>query len=204
MSETLEMCHDSTHIRHDAVHLDGLYATKCERRGGLSVAQGRQWRDTSKRRRRDAYAWSFGWWIAVLCLISLASPAAAASLSFDNCLSKAILDSNPLTLQYVPLDVGVWFNLNDPLHPLNVTVYGNVSGTADQTTDYPSEDDASWNNPNVTEGKIVDLDASNYKYSTLLTNFEVLSFSPYNHPSRFCESLVQGECPLGPVFHYNL
>ncbi|KAJ5810664.1 uncharacterized protein N7503_002882 [Penicillium pulvis] len=204
MSETLEMCHDSTHHRHDAVHLDGPHATKCERRGGLSVAQGRQWRDTSKRRRRDAYAWSSGWWIVVLCLISLASPAAAASLSFDNCLSKTILDSNPLTLQYVPLDVGVWFNLNDPLHPLNVTVYGNVSGTADQTTDYPSEDDASWNNPNVTEGKIVDLDTSNDKYSTLLTNFDVLSFSSFTNASRFCKSLVQGECPLGPVFHYNL
>ncbi|KAJ5632072.1 hypothetical protein N7490_008411 [Penicillium lividum] len=194
------MCHDSTD-RNDAVYLRGPHATKCERRG-LSVAR-QQSRDTSKQR-RDAYVWRYSWWIAVLCLFSLASPAAAALLTFENCLSKATLDSNPLKLQYVPLDVGVWFNLSDPLRPLNVTVYGNVSGTADQTTDYPSEDDASWNNPNVTEGKIEDLDTTNYKYSTLLTAFDVLSFSAFHNASRFCTSLVQGDCPLGPVFHYNL
>ncbi|KAJ5929823.1 hypothetical protein N7454_006773 [Penicillium verhagenii] len=204
MPETLAMCHDSMHVRQHTVYLGGPHSTKCERRGGLSAAQGRQWRDTSKRRRRDAYTWTSGWWIALVFLISLASPTAAALLNFQNCLGKAVLDSSPLTLQYVPLDVGVWFNLSDPLHPLNVTVYGNVSGTADQTTDYPSEDDASWNNPNVTEGKIVDLDASNEKYSTLLTDLEVLSFSPFTNASRFCQSVVQGECPLGPVFHYNL
>jgi hypothetical protein len=33
------------------------------------------------------------------------------------------------TAQFVPTNVSVKFNLTNPLHPLAVTVYGNVSGT---------------------------------------------------------------------------
>lgn len=203
MPETDEMCHDSTRTP-DVKGLAGRDATKCSRRGGLSVSQGRRWRDTSKRRRRLRQPWSWGWWIALVCLVSWMSPASAVLLDFDNCLSTAILESDPVQLQYVPLDVAVKFNLNDPLHPLTVTVYGNVSGTADRRSNYPSIDDPSWSNENSTVGKIVDLDSFNNKYSTLLTSFNVLSFSAFSHASRFCESVTQGECPLGPVFHYNL
>ena len=202
MPETLEMCHDSTRAGQDAVGSAGrMDATTSSRRNVFSIYQGRRWRDTSKRRRLSSFA---SICLIVLICLNWISPAAAALLNFDNCLSKSILDSSPLTLQYVPLDVNVWFNLSDPLHPLNVTVYGNVSGTADQAADYPSMDDPSWNNPNDTEGKIVNLDAANNKYSTLLTTFDVLSFVPFNNASQFCASLVQGDCPLGPVFNYNL
>lgn len=142
--------------------------------------------------------------MVLVCMVLLASPARAVLLDFDNCISQTILESQPLQLQYVPLDVAVKFDLSDPLHPLNVTVYGNVSGTADRRSDYPPMDDPSWSNPNSTVGKIVDLDTANNKWSTLLTSFNVLNFAAYTDASRFCQSLTQGGCPLGPVFDYNL
>lgn len=142
--------------------------------------------------------------MVLVCMVVWASPARAVLLDFDNCISEAILESEPRQLQYVPLDVAVTFDLSDPLHPLNVTVYGNVSGTADRRSDYPPMNDPSWSNPNSTVGKIVDLDTSNNKWSTLLTSFDVLSFAAFTDASRFCKSLTQGACPLGPIFEYNL
>lgn len=209
MPETDKMCHDLTRIELEAEEgaLSRPHATKCARHGGLSMSQGRRWRDTSKRRRgRISRPWSSSsaWWKAVLCLVlSWTSPAAAALLNFDNCLSETILDSNPPQLQYIPLNVSVHFNFTDPLHPLNVTVYGNVSGTADGST-APSWTDPSWSNSSSTVGKIVDVSTSNNRYSTLLPSFDVLSFTAWNNASRFCDSVTQGECPLGPVFTYNL
>lgn len=168
-------------------------------RQALHVSQGRPWRDTSKRRR----TWS-SWWIALVCLVYFVSPAAAVLLDFDNCLSKTILESDPLQLQFVPTNVSVVFNLTNSLHPLNVTVYGNVSGTVSRTANYPAMDSAEWTNPNWTDGKIVDLSSTNFKYTTLLTAFNVLSFSPFNLPSRFLDSVTQGTLPMGPVFNYNM
>lgn len=187
--------------------------TGCSRRGGLSGSRGRRWRDTSKRRWQQhpqserqsrPPRWSSVGWITLVCLVlSWISPAAAVLLDFENCLDKAVLDSDPLRLQYVPLDVAVRSNLSDPLRPLNVTIYGNVSGTIDGSSDYPSMYDPSWNNTNSTTGKIVNLSTSNNIYTTLLTTFNVLSFTPWSTPSQFCNSVIQGECPLGPVFYYN-
>lgn len=132
------------------------------------------------------------------------SPAAAALLEFENCLSKSILDSDPLQLQFVPTNVSVEFNLTNPLHPLAVTVYGNVSGTVSRTANYPAPGSEDWINPNWTDGKIEDVSSANNKYSTLLAEFDVLSFTPFNNASRFSDSVTQGTFPLGPVFNYNL
>ncbi|KAF7592128.1 hypothetical protein BBP40_000676 [Aspergillus hancockii] len=142
-------------------------------------------------------------WTLMLLLVTLVSPASAALVKFDNCLPAPTIASNPKKLQFVPLDVTVVFDLNNSLHNLNITVYGNVSGTADQSTSYPSPDDPQWTNPNATVGKIVNLDQANYKWSTLLTTVDVVSFSPYRGAAKFCDSLTQGECPLGPVFYAN-
>jgi hypothetical protein len=139
-----------------------------------------------------------------VCLLTLASPTAAALLDFDNCLSKTILESVPLQLQFIPTNVSVTFNLTDNLNPLNVTVYGNVSGTVSRTANYPAPDSADWTNVNWTDGKIEDLSSSNNKYSTLLTEFDVLSFTPFNNASRFRDLVTQGTFPLAPVFNYNL
>ncbi|KAH1587238.1 hypothetical protein KXW65_007700 [Aspergillus fumigatus] len=162
---------------------------------------------TSRRRRRWHILRSTNHGIAGLLMVSLLtliSSARAALLNFENCLDASIIKSDPLQLQFVPLDVSVVFDLQDPLYTLNVTIYGNVSGTADRSSSYPSPDDPRWSNPNDTVGKIVDLNTANNKYSTLLTEVDVVSFSPYNEPSRFCDAVIQGgPCPLGPVFYAN-
>lgn len=139
----------------------------------------------------------------MVMLVMLVSPTYAALVNFDNCLPAPTIASNPQKLQFVPLDVSVKFDLTNSLHNLNITVYGNVSGTADQSSSYPSPDDPQWTNRNATVGKIVDLDTSNNKYSTLITTVDVVSFSPYSGPTRFCDSIIQGDCPLGPVFYAN-
>lgn len=166
--------------------------------GGSHISPSQPWRDTPK------HQWSSMWWLVLLCLVTLASPTAAVLLDFDNCLSKTLLESAPLQLQFVPINVSVTFNTLDALHPLNVTVYGNVSGTVSRTANYPLPDSPDWKNPNWTDGKIVDLNTANNKYSTLLTEFDVLSFTPFNDPSRFHDSVTQGTFPLAPVFNYNL
>jgi len=195
MPKADEMHHDS--MRDNPMRTPGALAashpSSTKRLRGPLVSQDRRWRRLT-----------LGWWIALVCVLSWVAPAAAVQLNFDNCLSKTTLDSDPLQLQYVPLNVAVTFNLTDPLCPLNVTVYGNVSGTADRRTNYPSMDSPSWSDPNVTVGKIVDLSSSNNKYTTLLTSFDVLNFAAFSNPSRFCDSVTQGGCPLGPVFNYNL
>lgn len=141
--------------------------------------------------------------MAMVFVLSWMSPVGAVFLNFENCLDASIRDSSPLKLQFVPLDVAVKFDMQDPLHPLNVTVYGNVSGTADQRQDYPSPDDPVWLNATDPVGKIEDLSTSNNKYATLFKSVDVVSFTPYSEPERFCSTLIQGECPLGPVFYAN-
>jgi hypothetical protein len=135
--------------------------------------------------------------------LAFLSSAHAALLEFDNCLAKTIVDSNPQQLQFVPLNVSVNFDLSDPLYPLDVTVYGNVTGTADRSSDYPAPSDPQWNDSNSTIGKIEDLDVANNNLSTLIASIQVVSFTPYSEASRFCDSVTQGDCPLGPVFYAN-
>ncbi|GFF44350.1 uncharacterized membrane protein C1322.03 [Aspergillus udagawae] len=163
--------------------------------------------ETPRRRRRWHILRTTNHGIAgllVMLLLTLVSSARAALLNFENCLDASIIESHPLQLQFVPLDVSVIFDLVDPLYTLNVTIYGNVSGTADRSSSYPSPDDPRWSNPNDTVGKIADVDTANYKLSTLLTDVDVVSFSPYNDASRFCHAVTQGgPCPLGPVFYAN-
>lgn len=175
--------------------------TRWPRRSGLHILQGRPWRNISKRR---AQSWSPVWWIALLCLVSFASPAAAVLLDFENCLSKTILESDPLQLQFVPTNVSVKFNLTNPLHSLAITVYGNVSGTVSRTASYPAPGSPDWTNPNWTDGKIQDVYSTNNKYSTLMTDLNVLSFTAFHNASRFRDSVTQGTLPLGPVFYHNL
>lgn len=141
-------------------------------------------------------------WMLSVVLTSLLSPAHAVLHSFGNCLPENIQNSDPLQLQFIPSNVSVVLD-SRPLYTLNVTVYGNVSGLADTTAPYPPPDDTGWGDPNNTVGKIEDVSLSNNKFSTLVTKIDVLTFSPYDEPSRFCESVVQGECPLGPAFNAN-
>ncbi|EDN07947.1 predicted protein [Histoplasma mississippiense (nom. inval.)] len=137
--------------------------------------------------------------------IALLTPRRAngAFVNFENCLPPSIVHSDPLQLQFKPMYVWAVLDITSEARNLNVTVYGNVTGIATQEP-YPPPDSPSWSDPNSTVGKIVDVDVKNNMFSTLFSRFEVLSYSPYVAPAeRFCDSLIQGECPLGPVFGSN-
>lgn len=155
------------------------------------------------RRRGIGLACTYGSILTVVTLLlaSMATSARAAFINFENCLGQPTTEADPLPLQFIPHHVWAVYDTEDN-NNLNITVYGNVSGTATKEP-YPPPDDPRWSDPEENLGKIEDLSEDNNKYSTLLTKLNVLSFTPYQTPSRFCDSVVQGECPLAPVFFAN-
>ena len=146
------------------------------------------------------------YYLAFALVLHLCQPASAAYVNFQNCLGKGTTNADPLPLQFVPYFVNAVFNNSDGAYNLNVTVYGNVAGLATLQV-YPAPDNPQWTNDTEYVGKITDLSPTNPKptASTLQVSFDVLSYSPYNPgASRFCQSLVQGHCPLAPVFDHNV
>ncbi|KAF2469115.1 uncharacterized protein BDR25DRAFT_169815, partial [Lindgomyces ingoldianus] len=137
----------------------------------------------------------------ILSLATLLPFSHAVFINFDNCLPHNVTDSNPKTLQFVPLYVWASFNTSAESHHLNITVYGNVTGRLlQQELPLPSDENY-WNNPNLTDGKIIDVSTTNPKYSTLFSNYKVLTYNAYTaQPSQFCLSTVNKACPLIPVF----
>lgn len=140
-----------------------------------------------------------------------AAPAAAVMVEFQNCLSQATQRTQPLELQFVPLFVDAVFNTTDPDHQLQVTVWGNITGStvgavprlllpAANDTDY-------WNSNSTTNGgKIVDIpfpEAASPKLTTLSNKVNVLTYQPWNQDLDFCASLINGSCPLGPRFNVD-
>ncbi|KAH7377271.1 integral membrane protein [Pyrenochaeta sp. MPI-SDFR-AT-0127] len=130
----------------------------------------------------------------------------AVFVEFDNCLNRVYIVRNNIQipyLQFTPMYVWASFDTMAPSHNLNITVYGNVSGQA-QEGEYLPEGDDNWTNPNRTFGKIVNVDQQNNKFTTLFTNIKVLTYSAWTSPpDEFCGSVVNGSCPLGPAFKGN-
>lgn len=143
-------------------------------------------------------------WVGVIqslliAIVAIIKPATAASVNFENCMSPNVVNSPQL--QFIPLFVNATFNSSAISHNLSITVYGNVTGRTHSAPLPGPTDHGYWSNPNQTEGKIPDLSPDNNKYTTLKTTFNVLDYTSYNaDPSRFCDSIVQGICPLGPSF----
>lgn len=142
--------------------------------------------------------------LLIVCVLLLARGSHAAFIStFTDCLSPNTINSDPKQLQFTPLWVWAFFNTSAASHNLNVTIFGNVSGQATQE-DPPKFDDPRWKNPNDTLGKIVDVSKATNLATTLQYQFNVLSYTPYNVPAtRFCNTTVQGACPIAPVFAPN-
>lgn len=162
-----------------------------------------------KQRRRPPLAshgrrnWNQSLAVTFLLVFLFTSSTGAAYVEFRNCLDNSVIISNPRILQFDPLNVSAVFNTTSDRHNLNITVYGNVTGKA-TAQPYPPPDDPAWNDPNVTFGKIPDVSEANNKYTTLFSRYNFLSYTPWSaDPSRFCDSIVQGHCPLGPAFYVN-
>ncbi|KAK4542906.1 hypothetical protein LTR36_006095 [Oleoguttula mirabilis] len=147
-----------------------------------------------------------GAWQALLLLLGLAFfapvPVHGAFINFDNCLDTGIVNSDPLQLQWIPLFFDAKFNKSAPGYPLNITIYGNVSGQQVEGK-YPAPDSSTWQNANDTFGKITNVGSAD-KYSTLLADFKVLTYTAYDAEAQeFCSALDNGTCPLGPYFDAN-
>ncbi len=155
------------------------------------------------RRRGHAILCSFPLLMVTLLLSLLMSKTNATFINFENCLPGSIQNSTPLHLQFIPLHFYAHFNATEPSHNLNVTIYGNVSGLARDVT-YPPPDDPQWGNTSQTVGKIVAV-PTNYRNTTILAGFDVLTYTPYSNALDFCNSLLGTgvACPLGPVFDRN-
>lgn len=160
-------------------------------------------------RRPAASIWQ-AWLLLPTLLCLLVRPSSAAYLNFENCLDENIRNSDPLRLQFTPYFVRAYFDLVNPSHNLNITVFGNVSGQSVEG-DYPPPEDPSWNDTNQRFGKITNTGASREKLSTLLWESNLLTYSAYDAPAqRFCGALANStddyegwECPLGPAFFAN-
>ena len=140
--------------------------------------------------------------IVLMFFLTRGSHAAFIS-TFNDCLSPNIINSSPKQLQLTPYWVWAFFDSVSPSHSLNVTIYGNVAGQATQGF-YPPSNDSQWNNPNETLGKIVDISKATDIYTTLQAQFNVLDYTPYSVPAtRFCNTTVQGKCPIAPNFAPN-
>jgi hypothetical protein len=142
----------------------------------------------------------------LLATILLVQPSAAVFINFENCLSPNMIKSDPLQLQFVPLYVWAVFNSTIDSHGLNVTVYGNVTGSSVQAP-IPAYDDPSWLDPKNDTDKIPDLGGSPGKqlYTTFGTQFNVLDYTPYNPDDvRFCNSSTLTACPIAPVHNRTI
>lgn len=142
--------------------------------------------------------------MVALFLNFIITPASAVFISFQNCLPRNV--QNSAQLQIIPLYVDAVFDTTDPSHNLNLTVWGNVTGSLPEL-DLPSGTNTSyWNNPNMTDGKIVDVpdpEGVNVKTS-FFRKVNALTYQPYQAAvADFCESLINATCPLGPVFPGN-
>ena len=139
--------------------------------------------------------------IGIITLCAFLGPSKAAMVNFQNCLSPNIINAAPpIPLQWIPLAVSAVFDASAPSHNLNVTVYGNVTGQATQEA-LPPSNSSQWGNMSETLGKIVDVDPNKNIRSTIKAAFNVLTYTPYHAPLiPFCEGLINGTCPLAPVF----
>ena len=140
--------------------------------------------------------------IVLVFFLTRGSHAAFIS-TFSDCLSPNTINSDPRQLQLTPYWVWAFFDSVSTSHSLNVTIYGNVSGKATQDP-LPPWNDTRWNDPNETVGKIVDISKATDIYTTLQAQFNVLDYTPYSVPAtRFCNTTVQGKCPIAPSFAPN-
>lgn len=150
----------------------------------LNMAEGNgDMMDRPQLRRPATRGRSIHWILVTLyTIVFLTRSTNAAFIEFENCLETNILN-DPSQLQFVPRYFHVVYDTAPGPNPLDIVIYGNVTGNGEIVN-------------------IVDNDG-NETYTTLFTTLDVLSFTPYDHASQFCQNVTQGSCPLGPVYSVN-
>ena len=142
--------------------------------------------------------------LLILLAIATLPVANAVFINFENCLARNYRNAaDPVRLQWIPLYVWATFDTDNPKHHLNVTVYGNVTGQAENGT-YPPPESNDWRDPKKTLGKITDVSPSNNVRSTLFADFTALTYSSWSSGSvPFCEYTLNATCPIGPAWPKN-
>ncbi|KAL2212097.1 hypothetical protein CC79DRAFT_1263454, partial [Sarocladium strictum] len=142
--------------------------------------------------------------LSTLALAALAiAPVSAVQIPFTNCLADSYRNNEPTLLQWVPLYADAKYVTDDSHHNLEVVVWGNVTGSREKVT-LPPGGDPYWDNNDDTPGKIVQTTRPGSKgalATTLFRKINVATFEPWNQVIDFCrDGLVNGKCPLPPVF----
>lgn len=119
----------------------------------------------------------------------IVNPSSAALINVENCLSPEIINNNA-TLQFIPFFANAVFNATTSSYNLNVTVYGNIAGGLNNNQNFSES--------NQTDGKIPDIGPAGI-LTTLKPTLKVLDYTLYNELLSFCNSTVNGHCPLAPV-----
>lgn len=126
-------------------------------------------------------------------LLTIVNPSSAASITFQNCLSPDIINNNA-TLQFIPMVANAVFNATTSSHNLNVTVYGNITGSLSSNQNWPND------NTNQSDEEIPDVFPGGLR-TRLKATFQVLSYILPTVPQSapFCDSTLNGKCPLAPA-----
>ena len=138
-------------------------------------------------------------------------PTSAVLVDFQNCLSESYQNDTPQQLQFDPLYVNAVFNTTDSSHNLNITVWGNVTGSGPgngkEVLLPPANNTDYWNsNQTILGGKIENIPdppPGVNKYTTLFNKVNVLMYEPWSNTVNFCDQLINASCPLGPAFDAN-
>jgi hypothetical protein len=157
--------------------------------------------------RRRSYSGTLGYLLVLLACLWII-PASAVFIDFQNCLSNGYQNDTPLKLQFDPLYLDAVFNTTDPSHNLNITVWGNVTGSGpmNQVLLPPANDTDYWNsNQTNLGGKIehVPDPTGVNKFTTLVNKINVLNYQPWSDTVDFCDQLINASCPLAPSFGAN-
>ncbi|UNI15017.1 hypothetical protein JDV02_001591 [Purpureocillium takamizusanense] len=170
------------------------------RRPGRRRGRTRSWADALHSSLRPPPTTLLG--TILLLILFVASPADAVRVNVTNCLSDDYRSAASPRLQWEPKFAEAKFDTKNSTHNLQLTVWGNVTGQQYQDK-LPPPDSEYWTNPDPANnnGKIVET-VDGGKATTLVQRVNVLTYEPWNHLSSFCkDALVNGSCPLSPVFH---
>jgi hypothetical protein len=137
----------------------------------------------------------------------MVTPTFAVFVDFQNCLSQGYQHDQPLQLQFDPLYVNAVFNTTNPSHNLNITVWGNVTGSGPKDlTVLPPANSSYWSSNSTSEGgkieNVPDPIRVN-KETTLFSKVNVLTYEPWSETVSFCAQLINASCPLSPSFTAN-
>ena len=133
-------------------------------------------------------------------------PTVAVLLRFDNCLSNEYLNKSPELLQFVPKFLDAVFDTSHSDHNLNITVWGNVTGTGPEKLQFlPPSGNSYWSSNETNQGgKIVNQPDDTYNVATTLFNkMNVLTYQPWEENDNFCARMLNQPCPVAPVFKSN-